>query len=120
MLGAAIKQPGSQEVGKLDISDAIIIQDMIMQGQNFRRIGLILGYTMRKKEQEARKITQENIKLQGQQIQQPELIKAQVQQQSQQFELAKMDKEFYYDYMIKWGVPPGSLPPQQLQQGNSS
>lgn len=119
MLGAAIKQPGSPETGKLDMSDALIIQDMIMQGQNFRRIGLILGYTMRKKEQEARRIQQENIQLQGEQIKVPEMIKYQAQQEQQQWEWQKMDKEFYYDYMIKWGVPPGSVPPEQMQQGNN-
>ena len=118
MLTAAIKQPGSDEVGKIDMSDAIIIQDMILQGQNFRRIGLILGYTLRKKEKEAIVIKQQNIELQGQQIQQPEIIKAQAQQQQQQFELQKMDKQFYYDYMIKWGAPPGQ-PPIEQQQGNS-
>lgn len=115
MLGSSVKQPGSPETGKLDISDAIIIQDMIMQGQNFRRIGLILGYKMRKKEQEARMIQQQNIQLQGEQIKVPEMIKYQAQQEAQQFEMAKMDKQFYYDYTIKWGVPPGSLPPEQLQ-----
>jgi hypothetical protein len=120
MLGSAIKQPGSPEMGKLDISDAIIVQDMIMQGQNFRRIGLILGYKMRKKEQEARKIQQENIQLQGEQIKAPELIKQQAMQETQQFELVKMEKQFYFDFILKYGVPPGSVPPEQLQQqGNS-
>jgi hypothetical protein len=119
MLSASIKQPGSGESGKLDISEAILIQDMIMQGQNFRRIGLIIGYKMRKKEQEARLVAQQNIQLQGEQIKQPELIKAQVKQQEQQFELQKMDKDFYYQYMIKWGVPPGYMPPQGMQQGNT-
>jgi hypothetical protein len=119
MLSAAIKQPGSPEMGKLDMSDALIIQDMIMQGQNFRRIGLILGYTMRKKEQQARMIQQQNIQLQGEQIKVPEMIKYQAQQETQQFEWQKMDKQFQYDYMIKWGVPPGALPPEQMQQGNS-
>ena len=118
MLGGSMKAPGSQETGKLDVSEAILIQDMIMQGQNFRRIGLVLGYKLRKKEQEARAIAQQNIELQGQQIQQPELIKMEAQKQQQQFELTKMDKEFYYDYMIKWGVPPGSLPPEQLTGNN--
>lgn len=119
MLSASIKAPGSGETGKLDISEAILIQDMILQGQNFRRIGLIIGYMMRKKEQEARLVQQQNIQLQGEQLKQPEIIKAQNQQNQNQFELQKIDKEFYYDYMIKWGVPPGYLPPEQLQ-GNKS
>ena len=109
-IAAVLKQPGSGEVGKLDISDAIFIQDMVMQGQNFRRIAMILGYKMRKKEQEARVFQQENIKLQGEQLQQPELIKQASQKEQQAFELQKMDKQFGYDYMIKWGVPPGQTP----------
>lgn len=118
MLGVAIKQPGSGELGKLDMSDVMIIQDMILQGQNFRRIGLILGYKLRKKDQEARAIQQQNIQLQGEQLQKPEMIKYQAQQEQNQFELTKMDKEYFYKYMVKWGVPPGQLPLQQAQ-GNS-
>lgn len=117
-IASVLKQPGSGEVGKLDISDAIMIQDMVMQGQNFRRIAMILGYKMRKKEQEARVFQQENIKLQGQQLQQPELIKQAAQKEQQAFELEKMDKQFGYDYMVKWGVPPGQTPLQQAS-GNT-
>lgn len=118
MLGVAIKQPGSGELGKLDMGDVMIIQDMILQGQNFRRIGLIIGYKLRKKEQEARAIQQQNIQLQGEQLQKPEMIKYQAQQEQNQFEMAKIDKEYYYKYMVKWGVPPGQVPLPQAQ-GNS-
>jgi hypothetical protein len=120
MLNASIKAPGSDEVGKLDMSEAIIIQDMILQRQNFRRIGLILGYMLRKKEEQAKIQKQEMIKLQGEQLKQPEIIKQQTQQVEQNFELQKMDKQFYYDYIIKWGVAPGSVPFEKLQnKGNS-
>ena len=110
MLGAAIKAPGSEESGKLDLSEAIIVQDMILQRQNFRRIGLIIGYMLRKKERQAVAIKQQNIELQGEVLKQPELIKQQAQKEQQAFELQKIDKEFYYNYMLKWGVPPGNIP----------
>lgn len=118
MLGAAIKAPGSDEVGKLDLSEAILIQDMIMQRQNFRRIGLILGYKLSKKEKEAQLIKQKNIELQGEQIKIPELIKQQAQKEQQQFELQKLEREFYYDYIIKWGAPPGYPPVETKKEGN--
>ena len=117
MLQASIKAPGAEGVG-LDISDAIIIQDMIMQRQNFRRIGLIIGYKMAKKEQQAIANKQKMIELQGEQIKQPELIKAQVQQQEQQFEMQKMERQFYFDYILKYTVPPGAPIPQQQTTGN--
>jgi hypothetical protein len=123
MLQASIKQPGTEFAG-LDISDAIIIQDMIMQRQNFRRIGLIIGYKMAEKERQARQQKVKMIELQGEQIKQPEMIKAQVQQQNQQFELQRLEKEsalesqkikeqFYYDYILKYTVPFGTPVPQQ-------
>ena len=112
MLQASIKAPGTEGTG-LDISDVIIIQDMIMQRQNFRRIGLIIGYKMAKKEQQAIANKQKMIELQGEQIKQPELIKAQVQQQEQQFEMQKMERQFYFDYILKYTVPPGAPIPQQ-------
>ena len=118
MLQASIKAPGSEGTG-LDISDAIIIQDMIMQRQNFRRIALIIGYKMAKKEQQAIANKQRMIELQGEQIKQPELIKAQVQQAEQQFEMQKIERQFYYDYILKYTVPPGApVPQQQTNTGN--
>jgi hypothetical protein len=129
MLQASIKAPGSEGTG-LDISDAIIIQDMIMQRQNFRRIGLIIGYKMAKKERQAIANKQKMIELQGEQIKQPEMIKAQVQQQNQQFEMQKLEMEhalklqenerqFYFDYILKYTVPPGAPIPQQQITGNN-
>ena len=40
--------------------------------------------------------------------------------EEQEFEWRKMDKQFQYDYMVKWGVPPGSVSLKQLQdKGNT-
>jgi hypothetical protein len=103
LLQASIDPTGGGETAKLSVSEAVIIYDMIFQRQNLRRIGLVLGYMLRRKEREVHKKKLEYIDRQNQGL-------AQIEQQKQQMEAAKMqhenmlqDKKFHSDFILKYG-----------------
>ena len=53
------------------------------------------------------------IQLQGEQIKQPELIRAETDKKAQDFELQKMREQFNLDYILKYTVPYGTPVPEQ-------
>jgi hypothetical protein len=119
LLQASIDPSGSGESGKLSVSEAIIIYDMLHQNQNIRRIGLVLGYMIRKKEREAHQKKLQYIDQQNQGLAQIEQMKQQAEAQRMQHEMMMADKKFWSDFTIKYGRPPeevlGSQEPNALQ-----
>ena len=103
---AAISPEGANSQGKLSPSEAIIIMDMVHQRQNLRRIGLVLGYMLRKKEREAEQRQVKMIETQGQQNIQLEQQKEIALQNDRQFQLTLLEKKFWADYTVKNGSPP--------------
>jgi hypothetical protein len=106
LLNASIEPAGGEETGKLSVSEAIIIYDMIFQRQNLRRIGLILGYMLRKKEREAREWKMKYIDQQNKGLAEIEQQKQQAKQMEQQHEAYLADKKFWADFVLKYGRPP--------------
>lgn len=106
LLQASIEPTGGEESGKLDVSEAIIIYDMIFQRQNLRRIGLVLGYMLRKKEREAREWKMKYIEQQNKGLADIEQQKQEAKQAEMKHEEFLADKKFWADFVIKYGVPP--------------
>jgi hypothetical protein len=101
----SIKPTGSDDQSKLSISEAIFIQDMVLQRQNLRRIGMILGFMLRQKEKQAEASKKEFIQLQGQQNIQLEEAKKEAQRDKGEFELEKQREKFQFDYIIQYNGP---------------
>ncbi len=106
LLQASIDPAGTAESGKLNMSEAIVIYDMIFQRQNLRRIGMVLGYMLKRKEKEAREWKLKYIDQQNQGL-------AAIEQQKQQAEAIKMkhdadmlSRKFWHDYVLKYGITP--------------
>jgi len=94
------------ETGKLSVDEAIKIYDMIFQRQNLRRIGLILGWMLKRKKREAREWKMKFIQQQNEGLAQIEQQKAQAKQVELQHESFMADKKFRADFILKYGVPP--------------
>jgi len=105
MIERAITPQGEQGV-MLDASEAVIVMDMVHQRQNLRRIGLVLGYLLKKKERELERKKKEFIKLQGQQNKELEQVKAQAEKEKHKYELEKIGAEFWAEFTVKHGTPP--------------
>ena len=104
----------------LDPSEVILVRDMLEQNQNMRMISLTLGYMLRKKGKEQELQQMQMIELQGNQTMKAEQAKQASVEGERMFELAKMSKEFEYDYMLKYGRRPDQSltgQPQQQAQG---
>ena len=106
LLQVSIDPSGQEGSGKLDMSEAIIIYDMIFQRQNLRRIGLVLGYMLRKKERQAREWKLKYIQEQNNGLAQIEQQKAQAKQVEMQHEDYMAEKKFVADFILKYGVAP--------------
>lgn len=106
LLNASIDPAGGDETGKLGVDEAIRIYDMIFQRQNLRRIGLILGWMLKKKQREAREFKMQAIDRQNEGLAQIEQQKAQNKQAEMQHEAFLADKKFWADFVLKYGVPP--------------
>ncbi len=94
------------ETGKLSPDEAIHIYDMIFQRQNLRRIGLVLGWMLRKKKREAREWKLKYIQEQNDGLAKIEQQKAENKQLDRTHEENLADKKFWADFTIKYGVPP--------------
>jgi hypothetical protein len=129
VLSASIKGSASGDGGLLDVSEVILIRDMMEQRQNMRMISLTLGFMLRKKGKERELNKMQAIQLQGQENQKLVQLQQKGKQEDQVFEMATIQKKFESDYMVKWGVtpqeamrramatPPGQpIPGQQEQQ----
>jgi len=106
LLQVSIDPSGQEGSGKLDMSEAIIIYDMIFQRQNLRRIGLVLGYMLRKKERQAREWKLKYIQEQNNGLAQIEQQKQQAKQIEMQHEDYMAEKKFVADFILKYGVAP--------------
>lgn len=124
ILATSIKMGGEGSAGLLDASEVIMIRDMMEQKQNMRMISMTLGYILRKKGKERELEKMKAIELQGEQLRKVEQEKQQYIQGDRMFELAKLQKEFEYDFYLKYGYSPtdamnraaGTMP-QAQQQG---
>jgi len=105
VLSASIKSSG-EGGGLLDVAEVILIRDMMEQRQNMRMISLTLGYMLRKKGKERELQKMQAIELQGKQLKDIEAQKETSKQEERVFEMAKIQKEFEGDFMIKWGFTP--------------
>lgn len=115
LLNASIDPSGSGESAKLSAPEALIVYDMLAQNQNIRRIGLVLGYMLRRKEKEVHEKKMAYIEQQNQGL-------ASIEQQKQQWEQLKMehesnlaDKKFWADFILKYGYAPNMA---QLTSGS--
>lgn len=115
MIMNAISPTGSGDDAKLDVGEGIIIMDMVHQQQNLRRIGFIVGYKMRKKAQEAHLRKLDAVKAQNEGLKEMKKIELQKEKERQDFELQKIEKQFYYDYILSYGNPPS---PESFKQNN--
>ncbi len=123
ILAASIKGSMEGGGGMLDASEVILIRDMIEQKQNMRMISLTLGYILRKKGKERELEKMKAIELQGEQLRKVEQEKQQYKKGDQMFELLKLQKEFEYDFFLKYGYSPteamkkaaGGMAPQPQQ-----
>ena len=107
LLQASIDPSGSGEGGaKLSVSEAVIIYDMIHQRQNLRRVGLVLGYMLRRKEKEMHEKKLQYIDQQNQGLAQIEQQKQMMEQAKMQHELSLQQQKFWADYVLKFGVAP--------------
>jgi len=117
-------KPSPGAAGQLDVSDALIIKDMVEQKQNIRRIALYVGYMLRKKNMIAQQQQLEAIQTQNKGLQQLEQMKEQGKAKDRAFEMAKIQKEFENQYMLEHGINPSAAmntakavqPPPQPQQ----
>lgn len=120
ILTASMQASAQGAAGMLDPSEVILVRDMLEQNQNMRMISLTLGYMLRKKGKEKELQQMQMIELQGNQTMKAEQAKQASVEGERMFELAKMSKEFEYDYMLKYGRRPDQSltgQPQQQAQG---
>ncbi|MBN2661575.1 MAG: hypothetical protein JXR54_09940 [Tannerellaceae bacterium] len=108
VLAEAVKS-NSGEGALLDLSEVILIRDMIVQKQNMRMISFTLGYILRKKGKEREAAKLRAIEAQGQQLQNVEKVKEQNAQKARMFEMHKMKKQFEYDYYLANGKYPSDI-----------
>ena len=106
LIQQAITPTGSGDQGKLSPSEGIIIIDMIHQRQNLRRIGLILGYWIKRKEKEMHKRKLQLIEAQGQQVNQLKIIEAQTKQEERSAKAQQAYADFRYKFIIEYGKVP--------------
>lgn len=107
MIQQAITPTGEDGMGALlDPSESVIVMDMVHQRQNLRRIGLVLGWMLKKKKREQDEQKKNYIALQGQQNKELEQVKAQAQREQHQFEMEKIQAEFWSQFTITHGTPP--------------
>lgn len=109
MIQQAITPTGSGDQAKLSPSEGILILDMIHQRQNIRRIGLILGSWMKRKEKEAYKQSMEKIQMQNQGLQQIKMVEANQKEKEQIATSRENFRKFQYDFMIKHGKHPNEM-----------
>ena len=104
-----------------NMSEGLQIMDMIHQRQNLRRIGLILGYMMKKKAEKMQEDKLANIKAQQAGLDQMEQRKTQASIQVQDFDMERINREWWSAFTVKWGKTPQQVlsidnMPQQAQQ----
>ena len=89
--------------GSNHMAEGLVVMDMIHQGQNLRRVGLILGYLMEKKAQKEQAATAANQKAQADSITRDLQLKQQAALQAQDFEMERIKRQSEADFIIKWG-----------------
>ena len=106
LIQQAITPTGSGDQAKLDLGEGVLIFDMVHQGQNLRKIGLIVGYWSKRKERKAEKLRKELIAIQADKQNEGKLIEAQKAQQEQVGKQRENYMKFNYDFMLKYGMTP--------------
>jgi len=102
--------------GTTHLPEAMQILDMIETGQNIRRIGILLGYMMKKKADDEQQKSIARSKAQNDGLAQMEQAKQQAAKQAQDYEFELMRRKFTNDYVLKYNM----LPNQGIQQGISA
>lgn len=95
--------------GTTHLPEAMQILDMIETGQNIRRIGILLGYMMKKKADEDHQKALDRSKAQSEGLAQIEQQKQKAALQAQDFEFEKIKREFRKEFIIKWGKTPETM-----------
>lgn len=106
MLQAAMAPEGANSQGMLSPSESVIVIDMIHQGQNLRRVGLVLGYMLRRKAKEAELKQRELIELQNKGNLEMKQMEMEAKKEERNFEIRKIQMEFWKEFTVKHGIPP--------------
>lgn len=116
ILAASIKgNMTGENAGLLDPSEVLLVRDMLEQRQNIRFITLTLGYMLKRKGKAAQAQKERLIELQGEQTRKAAVEQARTEREKQQFEMAKITKQFEADYMLKFDKHPQELMNRAMQ-----
>ena len=110
LIQMAITPTGSGDQAKLGPGEGIQVIDMVHQRQNLRRIGLIVGYKLRRKERELHQKQLELIQAQGAQVVQMKLTEARAKEQ----ETIAKRQQAYEDFRYKFILQHQQTPEQAL------